>query len=160
MRPEHFLRRMSMEITRAWLEEKGACADGITWFDERGLEGVELEDLMGILMVEHGDWASWLAGTAGWSGVLDYVLPDGTRNEEYYERGQTHREGGPAVVETRSDGYRREEYYERDQMHREGGPAVIYRDAATGTVTLAKFFRRGRVQPKIGPRLKRNGGTK
>ena len=114
-----------MKITKTWLKEKGACRDGITWFEGHDLEGVELEDLMGILMVEHGGWAEWLASQSLWTGALDYVLPNGTRREEHWVRGQRHREGGPAMVMTQPDGYRYEMYYVEGQRHREGGPAMV-----------------------------------
>jgi len=135
-----------MKITKTWLKEKGACRDGVEWFEGCGLEGVDRDDLLGILQVERWDWAVWLAGQAGWTGMLDYTQPDGTRDESYYERGERHREGGlPAWIVTQPNGTRYESYYERGERHREGGlPAVI--DTRPNGTRDEAYYERGQRQ--------------
>jgi hypothetical protein len=50
------------------------------------------------------------------------VDPDGT--ESWWQHGELHRDGGPAVVDP--DGT--ETWYQHGEIHRDGGPAIVFSD--------------------------------
>ena len=49
-----------MEITKKWLDEQGACGEGVKWFVESKLEGIEGIALVKKTMKKKMDWANWL----------------------------------------------------------------------------------------------------
>ena len=49
-----------MEITKKWLDEQGACGEGVEWFIESKFEGIEGIALVKKTMKKKMDWANWL----------------------------------------------------------------------------------------------------
>jgi len=68
------------------------------------------------------------------------AIIDADGGEEWYENGQLHREGGPAIID--ADGG--EEWYENGQRHREGGPAIVNKYGP-------EWWFRGRLHRTDGP---------
>ena len=65
-----------MIITKAWLEEKGACKDGMTWFEGKYGVGAEVEAHEVARNVPTPEWVTWLAKSAGLTS-----LPEGWNPE-------------------------------------------------------------------------------
>ena len=57
MRPLHD----RMLINNKWLEEKGACQEGIDWFNAHKLISIDIDRLVKLLLDDdHDKWANWL----------------------------------------------------------------------------------------------------
>ena len=48
-----------MEITKEWLNEKGACSEGVEWFSHSS-HSEPLIVLKNLISEDHLDWANWL----------------------------------------------------------------------------------------------------
>lgn len=72
------------------------------------------------------------------------VEDDGTRVEEYIDaEGNTHRDEGPAMIETAPDGCQTVNYYRHGVLHRDDGPARIFFNP-DGSVRRRSFYRDGK----------------
>jgi hypothetical protein len=66
-----------VKLTLEWLEEKGACADGIAWWRASGLtDGIAVcERLVAEDEQEKTEWANWLvARLLSWPGRIRYAV--------------------------------------------------------------------------------------
>lgn len=64
------------------------------------------------------------------------------REEWYNEKGERHREDGPAVESANGD----KEYYQNGQLHREDGPALVQFNG-----TLESYYQNGELHRIDGP---------
>ena len=48
-----------MKIDRKWLEEKGACSDGLEWFLKEGITD-PVKGIENLVKKDHWEWANWL----------------------------------------------------------------------------------------------------
>lgn len=62
--------------------------------------------------------------------VTREVLADGTQVETWFDAGEIHRVGAPAVVKVFADGTREEQWYLEGKLHRDGGPAITRADGS------------------------------
>jgi hypothetical protein len=75
---------------------------------------------------------------------------DGKTIHHYNDKGETHRDDGPAIVAKNF----REEWYKNNLLHREDGPAIVYKDGAE------EWFKNGVRHRDGGPAWMNSQGVK
>ena len=82
-----------MNITKKWLEDKGACVDGIEWFEEHFKEEVDCQDVLDKLAeINKTGWAQWLVKKAGKSEKV-MVCEDLSSDKSIFFLGSIRAEG-------------------------------------------------------------------
>lgn len=82
-----------MKITSDWLESKGACKDGISWFEEHFWGEVECQDVLNKLAeINKTYWAQWLVKKAGKSEKV-MVCEDLSSDKSIFFLGSIRAEG-------------------------------------------------------------------